>query len=557
LDEFCHKRELMSTNGWIERQKLARVSGGKGAPLLSWTGHVAWFSKRRSAAVIWLMRAANAALCQGTRVDSAMTFLLKRARIANAFCFLVDCASYAQSFDRARTDAKKALIARSLHGRRYQLVRADALVYLNALRGEVLRVETESGLRRGQRRAIIATNRIQALAGKKQGKRASLGVAYKIYTMQQAALAFLRGRAALAVIHSARQLVCFVALRMESSALVRVAASRNETFLWLTALAERARAFSALRDIASSRLTLAADRAMDFTQKQTQCRGWLGVRVSCARDHVARQQCAVEYLINKGTLRLRVYQSCVYLQHRVAASIMLAYSQDVAIKWLRARVPQAWRHLQCQAEVQEWLQQLGPPACKARARQLSHVEELRLMGVAAIVTCKRRITAMADLRLSGAFARLAAFRREWVGATIENGDRFADEVLRLRARETRTEKERACLSVEEVDRVNMTAAFDWLADLTSGQHAGERLLSLQGFLVLFSQAAYASREFLEKAYCELDLSPCGLLELSVVWNWYWTKGDADVFPQDFSFKNVVAVEDRAAAILFRRFIIDG
>lgn len=83
------------------------------------------------------------------------------------------------------------------------------------------------------------------------------------------------------------------------------------------------------------------------------------------------------------------------------------------------------------------------------------------------------------------------------------------------------------------------------------------LLSLYcrlGFLNLFSHGK-ASLDYLDDAFIRLNSSPCGMIDLEAVWTWYWTTGNADIFPPEFSFANVVSVELRAASILYRRFVL--
>lgn len=60
---------------------------------------------------------------------------------------------------------------------------------------------------------------------------------------------------------------------------------------------------------------------------------------------------------------------------------------------------------------------------------------------------------------------------------------------------------------------------------------------------------------IDKEFLRLSHESEGLLDFEMIWNWYWTSGDADMFPLDFSFDRVVSLEDRASRVLYDRFVL--
>ena len=75
-----------------------------------------------------------------------------------------------------------------------------------------------------------------------------------------------------------------------------------------------------------------------------------------------------------------------------------------------------------------------------------------------------------------------------------------------------------------------------------------------GFAKLFTGSKLDAAA-LEDAYFGLISENAALLDFDAVWEWYWTKGDADSFPSEFRFSEVISAEDRATMVLFRRFVL--
>jgi hypothetical protein len=155
-------------------------------------------------------------------------------------------------------------------------------------------------------------------------------------------------------------------------------------------------------------------------------------------------------------------------------------------------------------------------------------------------------------------SRLAYFHETWTAVDEENQERFRDELARIAAKAVKVAKERKEWSTEEIDRAYLLDAFAWLAMLITADGSSPEvpLLSRAGFITLFRLSS-TTPEFLDDAFGTLNDSYYGLLDFDKVWEWYWTKGDADKFPPEFSFANAITLETQTDFILYRRFILYG
>lgn len=563
----------MSTNGWIERQRLtARTKGG--GTLLSWKGHVEWFTKRRTAAVIWLMRQANAALCQSTRVDLAFSFLLKRAKVAFAYTFLIDVAFQAREKEEVRVRAKTFLVRKSLLARRHNLVRDEAHQFLVACGGEALRQGSEIGLRKSRKRAQIASSRAfsaQQLHKEKRG----LGQVHMLFSLQRLALEALRARGSRALTHCSRQTAAFDSLRSIGEDGLVLEARRMKAFEELLAIAERARLYGCEVDRCWGRLTLFGEKAVEVCLRQDAAADWLKIRASRAGATLSRKLIAFAHLQRKGAVRLRIAQSVNYLHRRVKNAILLLLNQEVAVTYLKGRIPQARRHAERMLGVQTKLQEIGARALNLCNGKSVQVLELHALGARAKKHGRAQTVASSDLRLLGRLALLDVFRATWTTAP-ENFARLSDELARLAAKDKKVAKERREWSVEMQDKHEMREAFLWLAVLSAPgdlripsdeliarylkylkcifSYRFELMWSSVGFVKLFA-GSRLDKAALENAFEGLSSEKAPLLDFDTVWEWYWTKGDADAFPPEFRFSSVVSVEDRATMVLYKRFVL--
>ena len=454
----------MSTNGWIERQRLtARTKGG--GTLLSWKGHVEWFTKRRTAAVIWLMRQANAALCQSTRVDLAFSFLLKRAKSAFAYTFLIDVAREAKEKEEFRVEAKTFLVRKSLLARRRNLVRSEAHQFLVLFGREALRQESEVGLRKSRKRAQIASSRAFSSLQLHKEKR-GLGQVHMLYNLQRLALEVLRARGKRALSHHSLQIAAFEFLRLIGVDSLVLDTRRTEAFEELRVTAEKARLYGCEVDKCWGRLTLYGEKALEVCQQQDAVSEWLRQRASKAALTLIRKLSALAYLQKKGAVRLRITKSVAYLQRRVKNAILLLLNQDVAVSFLKQRIPQARRHAERTLETQAELQDMGTRALILLNKKSMHAYDLHSMGSRAKEHGRAQAVASSNLRLLGRLALLEVFRSTWT-AEPENSVRFADELARLAVKNIKVAKELREWSVEMQDKHYMKEAFSWMAILSA------------------------------------------------------------------------------------------
>ena len=468
----------MSTNGWIERQRLTSRLKGGGA-LLSWKGHVEWFTKRRTAAVIWLMREANGALCQSTRIDLAFAFLCKRARVAHAYTFLLDIAFRGKRKEDIKVKAKTFLVRKSLHARRYHIIRNEAHQFLLAFGKEALELEVEMGNRKSKRRAQIANSRALSAVQRTKAK-CGLNQIHMIYHMQRQALEYLRNISSHALNHCDHQSVAFMSLQSYGKKTVDLVVKRCKAQEELVNFAEKARNYGCKLDQCWGWLILYGEKALTISLKQETAAIWLHGRASRAGSTAMKKQRALAYLRKRGAMRLCVLQSAAYLQRRVKNSILLLYNQDAAVCFLQERVLRARKHTALQSEVQMQLRKIGTRGLSKSHLRSLHAYELAIYGHRAKEHFRSQIIAGYDLRLHSRLTLLHIFKATWTFDS-ENSKRFGDEVARMKAKDTKVAKERKAWLAESKDKEYMREAFIWLATLAAPGdqriHVGEALIS--------------------------------------------------------------------------------
>ena len=519
-----------------------------------------WFGKRRTAAMVWLIRTANGALTQSSRLDAAFGFLLKCAKRAVAFAYLLDVSHKSRLADEERLFTKRCLIVRSLRGRRHILLVKQTAQYLADFGKESIRVAALLKKRGGNKKELIEALRSGKVA-LVAAKKVTVGMAYRTHCLQKEAFIFLQAKGQLACRHGSSQEQTFLLLAEQCCRMLRHSMALEAAQSSLKVLADKARDFSTIKDSSLQHLLLRCERAFHFCDLKDAASDWLERRSLRAKIFLSKKALASDFLRTKGILKLNTFNSASYLHRRVNNAILLLYTQESAASFLREKVPRAWKYLSLQNNTQKWLRALALRSLEVTRRRQQHSHELLARGKRALIFWNRVDIAGGVLRYVGRLSRLNAFADGWVQSSDENAARMKDELQRLDLRKKALKKERSSWTTELQDKTYLRAAFEWYATLTADNDMpqnevddGELYVCLPAFLALFSHGKVGKLE-LEKAFAGLSAASCGSINFITAWNWYWLHGTADMFSVDFNFEDIVSLRLQAAMILFRRFVL--
>jgi hypothetical protein len=185
--------------GWLNRQQ--QFVGDSST--YTWKNHVKWYQQRKSVAVVWLMRRAARAVKHAVTLNEANKFLCNEGRLSKALAFLLDTGAKLKDTKDFRLDARRNLLARSIHARRTIEARKSAYTFLSGTGQGAL--ELIINVQKNNTAKAIAKEELikEFLTAKK--KQADMGNVYKTKFQQMAAIKFLRERVERAKVHCDKQ----------------------------------------------------------------------------------------------------------------------------------------------------------------------------------------------------------------------------------------------------------------------------------------------------------------------------------------------------------------
>lgn len=263
--------EELPVAAWTERQKMYTGE----VATYTWKNHVRWFIKRRSEAVIWLMRRATRAVVQFAYKGAADVFLQRQGKIARAYTYLREMGWMAMETDRRRREAKARLVARCLHSKKNNQIKDEAARYLKF---------KAQGANIVYQHTVQQQERTLANVYKRTGEQANYNIIFELYYLQTTAQKWLKARAGKAVEMSARQDAALLSLSTHAQKILTQMILQSGVFEELIAAGERA------RDICYE-----VDKAFAFLSR-------LGVH---SRTHADNKEQAFAWLVNKGKESVR------------------------------------------------------------------------------------------------------------------------------------------------------------------------------------------------------------------------------------------------------------
>jgi len=564
-------RAVLPINGWLERQRL--YTGD--ATTYTWKNHVKWYTARKSAAVIWLMRRANRAFTKSDLYIKTWRELAHIGKRAEAYGYLRNLSIQADNANSERDDAKRFILGRALHAR-LRILRVDeAQRYLSSLASKVV----EMTLLKETIEEKLRAEEVFVEKNKQVGIERIYWVRYRNIASKEK-LKFYGDRS---IRHTIRKEQSFKWLVDYAKLVQEQIMLRENAQEWLILAAERYLQYCQFQDQNLLGLLRIGNKAYAYLNRQIEGLDWLIARGVRGASHTSKQAAACDSLCTQGQRTLRFLNarehSFAYCTRRRAQADVLIARQKQSILFFRTLVNKVRATEAALAEAQAALAAKGRSAVIYVNRR--NAAQTRLCHIArrAHVVRRKVVNTFIELQQIGQFARVQNFNRYWTSIT-DNRRRVREEVARLEAFDQKVGLTRSGLSQHERWQVELEDAFNTLAAnlLLPGESINDKkspadlerlaLLTKIGFVRLLKHGVLLGMKpgEVDEAWRHLDPRATGYTTFDNLWrNWFearavehhrWLVEDKKK-PQGFTLllADVLSPFDRVLFIFKKRFAV--
>lgn len=503
-------RNILPLTGWLDRQKLYTGESST----YSWQSHNTWYNQRLSDAVVWLIRRATNAMSHTIVLERAVTFLQHAVRRGRAVTALMETGYCGLTAETGRVVAKRALLLRCVHARRWRNTVAEAHQYLKY-----------TALEHIQRCTMTPQEADQLAHGKT--KPMDYNRAFKIYHQQRIAMAALTQRVQRAVVHSDRSAEAFRSLSgLAQSALAQ--SHRHEVVhQQLRVMSERCIRYLTFQETALVYLFRRGAEGLALANGLDTALAWLRERAARAVIFTSLQQKTLFHLCGRGQFLLRFTndreRSVAHLLRRARNGRVLIQRQKECVAWLQ-RLPRAIFHNeQFVSEAHLWLKDKGARAKGHWLRQIQAHRRLKFQAGRSNVMIKRIHSAFVDLQQLAQYAKYTVFSQHFC-ISASNLNRFKMERSKVDTVDALESKARATLGQQERWRVEFDDVFDWLMKKAPlpGKGGSLRAIGRPGFTQLLQGGRLFGLppEAVANAFMEIDVDLTGCVRQEQLWDWF-------------------------------------
>jgi len=455
---------------WYSRQKknkmLAALGDNDPTSTYTWKNHVKWFKKRKSDALIWLMRRANRAIQYYSYVETAQSYLFQVGIFGKALTGLIESGTRALDALDINRNIRIALSKRAIHARDYRRKREEARQFLyykshpevltpqEAKRKEGLRIQKE-----------IEKHSYKAYSP-------SISKVYRLIYVTKEATEFLKKIAVVAHEKCRKIDIAYDWLSGLGKRTVLQESRHVETQQELLTMGEKARQYCVHIDQAILGLFRWGEFALGFFDRQDAALKWLLNRAIQAEQFVNfKEKCTAELLhcgkYNLETLNRRE-EGYAFLADRALRSQDLRRNQHAAVKFLRKIPEKIYANEEFIEESYQFLLGKARHALQHQDRVMRSVKYLMTIASRSVAVTRKRTMAQADLKQIGFQAQRLYFEKLWVPLP-GNKNRLRDEIKRINTQDKRIKAVRKNLSEKEKWMYELMDAFSSLASAFSNE----------------------------------------------------------------------------------------
>ena len=368
-DEESH----MPIGGWLNRQKL--FTGEQST--YTWKNHVKWFQTRKAKAVVWLMRRAARSLKHIVVLAEAEKYLLRQRRRALAATFLLEVGHVAKSSQDNWVKAKRNLLTRCMHARRWSTKVDSAAAFLqNKARVELdlwaerVRAEEDAdNIDEALRKAREEEMRNNA----KPKKQADYATFYKRFQYTNMAVVWLKQCAQKALDHCMRQDDMQEELAEIAKASLMQMLFVEEARRWLLLTGEHAYNYCIMRDEVMKFLFRTGQHALKYLIRQEDALVWLSEKGRKSKKFMGSKMTVRDQLLMLGKKTLAHMNdqedAFAFLVAKRARAARLLERRAEAVPFLRRQPYGIWDQQDKRVVLQETLAEIGAKAVVHCARQ--------------------------------------------------------------------------------------------------------------------------------------------------------------------------------------------
>lgn len=544
-------RSILPLNGWLERQRM--YAGDPST--YTWKNHVKWYKRRTSHAIIWLMRRAAKAMEYAGVLVQAREDLHKAAVKAKAYTFLIEVAWCAEQSHKRRIEAKKSLMLRTYHARRYMARVEEAHTFLKYSAKGLIDAEKKEG-----------KPQMKYLPPKP--KQADYGNLYRLLKLKSDAFKDLLGFAIWARNLQKKRMeelewLISIGQRTKAQAILRARAQQ-----WLFEYAERAHAFGVIQDSAWVSLLRIGESAFKHMLRQESCLEWTISRGSRAVQHVQRQADIEAGLQKFGQFKLRYMNNrevgYAWLVARRKRGENLIKNRIKATNWLRNRPILFWKQEELVANAFLWLCARGTKSKEHTLKQAKAKARLTFFAKKSHRQKNRLALAYLDLQQWGEIAKLKSFELNWPKPPA-NQARWREETYRVSKNDRKINKERKGTNYKDRWKLELQDAFNIFVDYSKLPGVNtESLISRISFyrIVLDGKLLNLIPQEMSESWRSIDTDSSGCIAFGDLWSWFVLKAERLHrerkelgYKEGYVFKlhTIFSARERAIIVLMKRF----
>lgn len=449
-------KEVLARSWYARQRGNKALSEGDSSSMYTWKNHLKWYSKRKSDAVIWLIRRANRAIQYYKYVETARDSLLKYGKWGKDLAYLMECGERALQAIESSDAIRISLQDRIIHAMKYKMKREEARRSLFTIGQASLR----GGLETVSMKKDEPTKQTSQIVFPK------LSQIYKIKYLKENAF-----RVLLKYSKIAKDKVEF----------------RENAFLWLQKLGRKTLRQHEVMAMVHNQLVACSDKARNYCMTIDSALIFLLTRGERALKHFDKQTATLNFLIQYGQRSIiftekkakvaqelsafaqstfnklnRRENSFAYLCKRAKNSQKLLAAKKEAYWMLTGFMRKIYQNEENLMNTFLWLKKRADRAKKHTEQCLKAHRRLKTIAQRSVAVSRARSMAHADLKQIGQQALRKQFEDTWV-VLPGNKQRLNDEIKRIKTNDKRLHTTRAELPEEERWRVVLMDAFIGLA----------------------------------------------------------------------------------------------
>jgi Ca2+-binding EF-hand superfamily protein len=385
---------------WYSRQKknkmLTALGDNDPTSTYTWKNHVKWFKKRKSDALIWLMRRANRAIQYYSYVETAQSYLLQIGIFGKALTGLIESGTRALDALDVNRNIRIALSKRAIHARDYRRKREEARQFLYYKSHPEVLTPQEAKRKEGLR--------IQKEMEQHSSKAFSPSISkvYRLIYVTKEATEYLKQVAIVAHKKCRRIDIAYDWLSGLGRRTVLQEKRHQETQEELFAMGEKARQYCVHIDKAIMGLFRWGEFALRFFDLQDAGLKWLLNRGIEAKTFMDLKEKSAAELLHCGSYTLETLNSrenaFSFLSDRAIRSQDLRRNQLAAVKYLRKIPEKIYANELFVDDAYEYLLVKARHALKHQDRTMRSAKYLMTIASRSVAVTRKRTMAQADLK---------------------------------------------------------------------------------------------------------------------------------------------------------------